>query len=79
MSGDDLLTVDEVSEWLRVPVSTLNLWRSKGRGHGLAFVKLGQRYVRYRRSDVEAYLKASTNPSRSTLKSALPPARRRVS
>jgi excisionase family DNA binding protein len=52
-SFERLLTVNEVSAWLRVPRSTLYGWRYAGTGP-IGFC-LG-RGVRYRRSDVEAWL-----------------------
>jgi excisionase family DNA binding protein len=52
-AGDELMTVDEVSEYLRVPVATLYNWRSTGTGPPSA--KIG-RHLRYRRVDVEAWV-----------------------
>jgi excisionase family DNA binding protein len=49
----DLLTVDEVSAYLKVPVGTLYNWRSRGEGPRAA--RLG-RHLRYRRSDLEAWI-----------------------
>jgi excisionase family DNA binding protein len=49
-----LLTANEASEFLRVPVSTLAVWRSTGRV-ALPYVKVGG-HVRYRREDIEHYL-----------------------
>jgi excisionase family DNA binding protein len=55
--GTDL--VDEVALAIRLGVSrsTLQSWRSAGRGP--RFIKLG-RLIRYRSSDVDAYLQAQT-------------------
>jgi excisionase family DNA binding protein len=50
---DRLLTVDEVADVLRVPVSTLYGWRLVGKGPRAA--KVG-RFLRYRASDVAAWL-----------------------
>ncbi len=50
---DDLLTIDEVSDITRVPVSTLYWYRATGEGPKSA--KLGRRVV-YRRSDVCAWV-----------------------
>lgn len=55
-----LLTAQQTSEYLRVPVSTLAVWRSTGRVH-LPFSKAG-RAVRYRREDVAAFLASSGTP-----------------
>jgi predicted DNA-binding transcriptional regulator AlpA len=54
-ANDQLLTIDEVSEMLRVPVGTLRYWRHLGAGpHSF---KVG-RWVRYRRGDVRAWINA---------------------
>ncbi len=49
-----LLTPEEVSNLIGVPVSTLAQWRSQRRGP--PYIKLEGRLVRYRTSDLEAYL-----------------------
>lgn len=53
---DELLTIQEVASWLKIPVATLYGWRH--RGQGPVGVKIGQA-VRYRRKDVEAWLVAN--------------------
>jgi len=58
MSLDDLLTPTEVAKALGVSISTLAIWRCERRYH-LSYVKVGAR-VRYRRSDVEAFLNQQT-------------------
>jgi excisionase family DNA binding protein len=50
---DPLLTPEELSERLRVPVATLYAWRY--RGDGPRAVKVG-RHLRYRAEDVERWL-----------------------
>jgi excisionase family DNA binding protein len=51
--ADELLTLQEVAAWLKVPATTLYQWRYQGEGpRGM---RVG-RYVRYRRSDVEAFI-----------------------
>lgn len=50
---DDLLTVQEVAELLRVPAATLRYWRYCHTGP-VGF-KIG-RYVRYERSEVQSWL-----------------------
>ncbi len=50
---DKLLTLDEVSHLLQVPVATLRYWRN--RGTGPASLKVGA-HVRYRGADVRAYV-----------------------
>ncbi len=57
---DDLVTTAEAAELLKVQMNTLAVWRLHGRGP--RFYKLG-RSVRYRRSDLAAYL---GGPLRST-------------
>lgn len=49
----DLLTIEELSDYLLVPVATLRRWRYERTGPRA--VKLG-RHVRYRRADVEKWL-----------------------
>lgn len=48
-----LLTPDQVSEYLDVPLGTLANWRYQGRGP--AFVRLG-RHVRYRATDIAEWI-----------------------
>jgi len=50
---DKLLTQKEVKEITRLADSTLEQWRLKGKGP--KFIKLG-RLVRYRLSDIDAYI-----------------------
>lgn len=52
---DDLLTVDELAEELRVPAGTFRSWRAQRKGP--KSFKIGRRVV-YRRSEVEAWLAA---------------------
>lgn len=49
-NNDELLTTNEVADWLKVDPDTLRRWRRTGRGP--ASTKLGARSVRYRRGDV---------------------------
>lgn len=48
-----LMTIDDVAAYLVVPVATVYAWRS--RGQGPAGHRVGK-YVRYRRTDVDAWL-----------------------
>lgn len=50
---DKLLTQKEVKEIIGLADSTLEQWRLKGKGP--KFIKLG-RLVRYRLSDIDAYI-----------------------
>lgn len=56
---DPLLTADQVAQWLGKPKATLYAWRTRGRGP--RGIKVGGD-LRYRRSDVEAYLDQNTDP-----------------
>jgi predicted DNA-binding transcriptional regulator AlpA len=53
-SKSSLLTAKQAAEFLGLPESTLAQWRSQRRGP--LYVKLESRLVRYRRSDLEAYI-----------------------
>ncbi len=55
-----LLTVDEVSEYLGVPKATIYSWSS--RGLGPRRYKVGK-YLRYRRSDVDAWVDQQAAPT----------------
>lgn len=54
-TAHQLLTMEEVSEMIRVPVNTLRYWRHKGIGPKSA--RLGR--VMYRLTDVEAWINAA--------------------
>ncbi len=51
---DRLLTVEELADYLGVPVATLYQWRH--RGEGPPGFRVG-RYIRYRRNDVEQWIR----------------------
>lgn len=57
---EPLLTDEEVSGVLKVPLPTLAAWRYNGRVKGLPFVKIGGA-VRYRRADVESFIQGNVN------------------
>lgn len=57
-SRDPLLTETQAAELLGVKPQTLQAWRSTKR-YGLSYIKTG-RLVRYRRSQIEAFLQART-------------------
>lgn len=57
MTNDTLLTERLAADMLDIHRVTLAVWRQDGRGP--KYVKLG-RNVRYRRSDVEAYIRKNT-------------------
>lgn len=50
---DDLLTTEEVAEWIRVSPMTIRDWRKKGRGPRA--LKIGHA-VRYPRREVAAWI-----------------------
>ena len=51
-----LLTSQEVADQLGITEGTLRNWRYEGEGP--TYVKLRKRLVRYRRTDVQAYIDA---------------------
>ena len=57
-----LLTVEETADFLRCSISILNKWRVAGAGP--PFVRIGTR-VRYRLSDLTAFIKTRTRTSTS--------------
>jgi predicted DNA-binding transcriptional regulator AlpA len=57
-SGDQLLTTEDVAEWLGVTVVWLKLRRRKRRGPRC--IRLSSHMIRYRRSDVFAWLDSRT-------------------
>ena len=60
----ELLTEAEAAEKIEVSPGTLSVWRSTGR-YSLKFIKVGRK-VRYRRSDVIAWLESRTRDSGAT-------------
>jgi predicted DNA-binding transcriptional regulator AlpA len=55
MQSDGLLTVQDVSRILKVPVKTLKDWRRKNQGpHSF---RIGPRQIRYRPESVERYIR----------------------
>ncbi|MCV7686176.1 helix-turn-helix domain-containing protein [Micrococcus luteus] len=57
---EDLMTPEGLSAYIGTPTTTLAHWRYVGKGP--RFVKIG-RSVRYRASDVAAWLEAQTRQS----------------
>ncbi len=55
--SQSLMTTQQAASYLNVAVSTLEHWRSEGRGP--AYVRLGSN-VRYRVTDVDAYVQGQT-------------------
>jgi excisionase family DNA binding protein len=60
----DLLDEKQAAEVLTVEPGTLSVWRSTGR-YKIPFVKVGRR-VRYRRSDLLAWLESRTRANGAT-------------
>ncbi|GAB2898609.1 hypothetical protein GCM10027046_30650 [Uliginosibacterium flavum] len=61
---DELLDEKQAANHLTVSPGTLSVWRSTGR-YALPFFKVG-RMVRYRRSDLDAWLEARARSSGAT-------------
>ena len=60
---EDLMTTDDYTRF--VGISRVTAERQRMRGDGPPFLKLSKRCVRYRRSDVAAWLEASVRSSTS--------------
>jgi excisionase family DNA binding protein len=60
----DLLDETEAAQYLTLSPGTLSVWRSTGR-YKIPFVKVGRR-VRYRRSDLLAWLESRTRANGAT-------------
>ncbi len=60
-SSDPLFTSPEAAAYIGVTENTLSVWRCVGR-YAIPFIKVG-RLVRYRRSDLEAWLESRTQNS----------------
>lgn len=60
----DLLDETEAAQYLTLSPGTLSVWRSTGR-YSIPFVKVGRR-VRYRRSDLLAWLEIRTRANGAT-------------
>jgi excisionase family DNA binding protein len=54
-----LMTIGELAEYLQVPRETIYRWRKHGGGP--CGLRMG-RHVRFRRSDVEAWIEARRDP-----------------
>ena len=63
-SGADLLDDKAAAAVLDVCPGTLSVWRSTGR-YALPFLKIGRK-VRYRRSDLQAWMDSRTRESGAT-------------
>lgn len=56
MQDDALLTTEDVAALLKVKPATLKQWRHARKGP--KFISLGRRMVRYRRSDVDEWIRS---------------------
>lgn len=63
-STDPLFTPLEAAAYIGVTENTLSVWRCVGR-YTIPFIKVGK-LVRYRRSDLEAWLKSRTRTNGTT-------------
>lgn len=63
-SSDTLLDNEQAAVFLDVAPNTLAVWRSTGR-YGIPFVKIGRK-VRYRLSDLNAWLEQRTHVNGAT-------------
>lgn len=66
---DKLLTQSEVADLLCVSQRTLEGWRF--RGHGPAFIQISPRCIRYRTSDVMAFVERKRHLHTSQYNSSL--------
>lgn len=62
--GRDLLDEKAAADFLDLKPGTLSVWRSTGR-YQIPFVKVGH-LVRYRRADLETWLKSRTRANGAT-------------
>ncbi len=63
-TGRELLTEAQAAEKIDVSPGTLSVWRSTGR-YRLPFIKVGRK-VRYRASDLDAWMASRTRDSGAT-------------
>lgn len=61
-SIEPLLSDEQVASTLKVSVETLAAWRHTGRVQ-LPYVRIGGRIVRYKKSDVLAFIDAGHQPA----------------
>lgn len=61
MAREQLLRIEDVSDWTGVPVATLRYWRHNGTGPKSA--NLNGRRIVYRESDIQAWLDAQFEAS----------------
>ena len=59
MADDQLMSVKDVAEYLKVDMSTVYLWSQRGQ---MPAMKVGRMW-RYRRSEIDAWLDQRRSPS----------------
>ena len=59
-----ILTIDEAAAYLAIPKATLYTWRTRRVGFGPRAVKMGG-FLRYRRSDLDAWVVEHLEPAES--------------
>lgn len=64
-TNSSLLNESEAARYLSVSVRTLQAWRV--RGGGPTFCRLGRRAVRYRRTDIDAFVNLNKAESTTAL------------
>ena len=57
LTQDPIMTIDEAADYLAIPKATLYTWRTRRVGYGPRALKVGG-CLRYRRSDLEAWIVA---------------------
>ena len=67
MKSESLLTVDDLVELLQVPKSRIYRWSHEGR---LPIVRISSRCIRFRRSDIERWLRKKASPVSLPVKQA---------
>jgi predicted DNA-binding transcriptional regulator AlpA len=60
LDDDTLLSTPQLAKWLEVSVPFLEIARGKGPGFGPPYIRLTEKLVRYKVSDVRAWLKSRT-------------------
>lgn len=56
--ANELLTTEQVAQQLGVTAHCLRVWRATKKN--LRFIRDGKHFIRYRQSDVDAYLESQT-------------------
>lgn len=58
--GDQLLTVQELANYLQVPISRVYALSHR---HQIPFVKISHRCLRFKKCDIEAWLEQKSQPA----------------